>query len=81
MADHDGLRIMADRIRARAVRRTGELLKQFNNTRARTDLDRSLSRSYSAMMTATRCTNALKKSAHAQLRYAGAMVLAQCGPK
>jgi hypothetical protein len=38
MADDDSLR-MAHRIRARAVRRSGELLKQFNNTRARTDLN------------------------------------------
>jgi hypothetical protein len=30
---------MADRIQARAVRRMGELLKTFNNERARTDLD------------------------------------------
>ena len=39
MADDDSLRIMAHRIQTRAVRRTGELLKQFNNTRARTDLN------------------------------------------
>ena len=30
---------MADRIQGRAVRRAGELLKQFNNERARTDLN------------------------------------------
>jgi hypothetical protein len=38
-ANDDSLRIMADRVRARAVRRAGELLKQLNSTRARTDLD------------------------------------------
>lgn len=39
MADDDSLRQLADRIQARAVRRMGELLKTFNNERARTDLD------------------------------------------
>jgi hypothetical protein len=34
-----GLRNLADRIQGRAVRRAGELLKQFNNERARTDLN------------------------------------------
>jgi hypothetical protein len=37
-ADDDSLRKYADRIQARAVRRCGELLKTFNNERARTDL-------------------------------------------
>lgn len=40
MADDDTLRKLADRIQARAVRRCGELLKTFNNERARTDLDK-----------------------------------------
>lgn len=39
-ADDDTLRKLADRIQARAVRRCGELLKTFNNERARTDLDK-----------------------------------------
>jgi len=37
-SDDDTLRRFADRIRARAVRRSGELLKTFQNERARTDL-------------------------------------------
>jgi hypothetical protein len=36
-ADDDTLRKMADRIQARAVRRAGELLRQFQNPGARTD--------------------------------------------
>jgi hypothetical protein len=39
MADDDTLRKLADRIQARAVSRMGELLKEFNNERARTDLN------------------------------------------
>lgn len=38
MADDDALRKMADRIQARAVRRCGELLKQYKSPGARTDL-------------------------------------------
>ncbi len=30
---------LSDRVQARAVRRMGELIKTFNNERARTDLD------------------------------------------
>lgn len=37
MADDDALRVLADRIQGRAVRRAGELLKTFNNQGARTD--------------------------------------------
>ena len=37
MADDDSLRQMADRIQARAVRRMGELLKQFDAPGKRTD--------------------------------------------
>jgi hypothetical protein len=65
-ANDDSHRIMADRVRARAVRRAGELLKQLNSTRQGPICTWSLSRSHSAVMTATRCTNALKKSARAQ---------------
>jgi hypothetical protein len=35
----EDIRVMADRIQARVVRRMGELLKTFSNERVRTDLD------------------------------------------
>jgi hypothetical protein len=66
-ANDDSLRIMADRVRARAVRRAGELLKQLNSTRARTDLDLVVVAKPCGHDDRTRCTNALKRSARAQL--------------
>ena len=35
----EDIRVMADRIQARALRRMSELIKTFNNVRVRTDLD------------------------------------------